>query len=141
MRFQPEMKGVTPLLTAVPPDSTRKNVNDAHGGNATVFAAAGKNQPEHVVWVYQRADNPGRGFGCTGAHFHKNWSQDDFRKAILNSIVWITGLDVPADGVASKKPDGEELSQNIPEGKKKPANFDMAEQIKKVEALNAPKQQ
>ena len=139
MRFKEGMGGVTPLLTAITPGTTRKGNDDDHGGNPEVRSGLGKNLSQHVVWAYQRHNNGGRGFGCTGAHFHKNWSQDDFRKSILNSIVWITGLEVPADGVASKKSDAEELSQNIPENKKKPANYDMADQIKKVEALNAPK--
>ena len=139
MRFQSDMAGVTPLLTTVPPDSTRGGKDDDHGGNPEVRSGIGKNLQEHVVWVYQRPDNGGRGFGCTGAHYHRNWSQDDFRKAILNSIVWIAGLEVPADGVASKRPDADELLQNIPESKKKSPKFDMAAELKKVEALNAPK--
>lgn len=139
MRFKGNMEGVTPLITGVPPDSTRQNKKDAHGGNPEVYAGLGKNLKEHVVWVYQRPNNGGRGFGCTGGHFHRNWSQDDFRKAILNSIVWIAGLEVPAEGVVSKRPDAEELLLNIPENKKKPANFDMAKQIADVQALNEKK--
>jgi hypothetical protein len=138
MRFQGEMKGVTPLLTAVPPDNTRRETKDAHGGNPDVFAAKGKNQPSMSCGLPASGQWRARVW-LHGAHFHKNWSQDDFRKAILNSIVWIAGLEVPADGVASKRPDAEELVQNIPENKKKPANFDMAAQIKNVETLNAPK--
>ena len=43
----------------------------------------------------------GRGFGCTGAHYHKNWANDDFRKMMVNALVWTSGLEVPAEGVAS----------------------------------------
>ena len=32
---------------------------------------------------------------------HKNWENDDFRKLMLNALVWTAGLDVPADGVSS----------------------------------------
>ena len=139
MRFKENMEGVTPLITGVPPDSTRKGKDDDHGGNPEVRSGLGKNLPEHVVWEFQRPNNGGRGFGCTGAHYHRNWAQNDFRKAILNSIVWIAGLEVPADGVASKRPDADELLLNIPEGKKKPANYDMTAEIKKVDDLSAPK--
>src|SRR5258708_12573773 len=65
MRFRDNMEGVTPILTAVPPDSTRKGKDDAHGGNPDVRAGLGKNVPEHVVWCYERPDKGGRGFGCT----------------------------------------------------------------------------
>lgn len=139
MRFAEKMEGVTPLITGVPPDSTRNGKDDAHGGNQEIRDGKGKGLQEHVVWVYQRPNNGGRGFGCTGGHFHRNWTQDDFRKAILNSIVWIAGLEVPPNGVESKRPDAEEMLQNIPEQKKKPANFDMAAKIEEVQKMNAPK--
>jgi hypothetical protein len=100
MRFPEGMKNVTPILTAVPPDSTRgrEGANSPHGGNPHVFARKG--QPEHVMWVIERPDG-GRGFGFTGAHFHRNWGNDDFRKAVLNAIFWIAKAEVPPTGVAS----------------------------------------
>ncbi|MEX1223956.1 MAG: family 16 glycoside hydrolase, partial [Pirellulales bacterium] len=36
MRFRPEMKGVTPILTALPPDSTLSRGDGAHSGNPHV---------------------------------------------------------------------------------------------------------
>jgi type 1 glutamine amidotransferase len=109
MRFVEGMKGVTPVLTAVPPDSTRKGRDDAHGGNPTVRAELG--MPEHVGWAYERPGG-GRGFGFTGGHWHHSWAHNDFRKLILNALVWITGADVPANGVPSKTPTMEELEAN-----------------------------
>jgi predicted dehydrogenase len=38
----------------------------------------------------------------TGGHFHKNWGHDDFRKVVLNAILWIAKADVPASGVESR---------------------------------------
>jgi len=38
MRFQPRMKGVTPILTAVPPDDTRRRKDGAYSGNPHVRA-------------------------------------------------------------------------------------------------------
>ena len=32
-----------------------------------------------------------------------NWAQDDFRKTILNAIVWVAKIDVPKDGVQSSR--------------------------------------
>jgi type 1 glutamine amidotransferase len=105
MRFQPEMKGVTPILTAVPPDKTRgrDGMNDAHGGNPEVQKHKG--EPEHVMWVYDRPDGA-RGFGFTGGHSHKFWANDSFRIAVLNAIVWIAKAEVPANGVDVPVPPG-----------------------------------
>jgi type 1 glutamine amidotransferase len=111
MRFREGMKGVTPILTAVPPDKTRgqEGDNKSHGGNAHVFARKG--MAENVMWVTERADG-GRGFGFTGGHYHKNWGHDDFRKTILNALLWIAKADVPAGGVESKV-SPEELNANL----------------------------
>jgi type 1 glutamine amidotransferase len=100
MRFPDGMKGVTPILTAVPPDKTRgrPGANETHGGNPEVQQHMG--EPEHMVWCYDRPDG-GRGFGFTGAHFHKNWADDNFRKVALNALLWISKVDVPKEGVAS----------------------------------------
>jgi type 1 glutamine amidotransferase len=100
MRFPEGMKGVTPILTAVPPDPTRgrDGVNDPHGGNPEVQKHKG--EPEHVMWVYERPEG-GRGFGITGAHYHRNWANDNFRKVVLNALLWIARIEVPANGVES----------------------------------------
>jgi hypothetical protein len=55
----------------------------------------------------------GRGFGFTGAHFHKNWQEDNFRKVVLNAIAWIVKADIPADGVPSVSPDALGIEANI----------------------------
>jgi len=103
------MKGVTPILTTIPPDKTRQRKDDPHGGNKYVRARMG--MPEHVAWAYERPGG-GRGFGFTGGHWHWNWGHDDFRKVVLNAIVWVAGLDVPSGGVSSKTPTVEELEAN-----------------------------
>jgi type 1 glutamine amidotransferase len=100
MRFQPEMKGVTPILTAMPPADTLKRRDGPHENNPYVREAVLTNkQPQHVMWVYERPDG-GRGFGFTGGHSHKFWGNEDFRKVVLNAILWISKTDVPAQGVA-----------------------------------------
>jgi len=109
MRFAEDMKNVTPILTAVPPDSTRKGKDDPHGGNPTVRARMG--MPEHVAWAYERPDG-GRGFGFTGGHWHWSWAHNDFRKLVLNGLVWIAGAEVPPNGVPSRTPSLEELEAN-----------------------------
>lgn len=117
MRFREGMKGVTPILSAVPPDKTRQGKDGSHSGNPAVREGVGKNQAEHVMWMSEN-EGGGRGFGFTGGHRHFNWKNDDQRKLMLNAIVWIAKLDVPADGVPSKTPTQEEMEANL---KPKPA--------------------
>ena len=52
------------------------------------------------MWSVERPDG-GRGFGFTGAHFHDNWGNDNFRKMVLNALVWIAKGEVPANGIES----------------------------------------
>jgi type 1 glutamine amidotransferase len=118
MRFQPDH--VTPLFSAVPPDSTREHPDDAHGGNQ--FVRERKGMSEDVAWVYDRTDG-GRGFGFTGAHYHTNWANDDFRKLVLNAIVWSAKGDIPQDGIQSTVTP-EELKENLdPKGRKRKINL------------------
>jgi hypothetical protein len=111
MRFRADMEGVTPILTAIPPESTMSRPDGPHEGNAEVREAVKRGEPETVAWACQRADG-GRGFGFTGAHFHQNWANDDFRKLVLNAILWTARIDVPADGVQSHLTT-ETINQNL----------------------------
>jgi len=133
MRFPEGMKNVTPILTAVPPDSTRERPDGPHSGNPVVRARKG--MPEHVMWVIERPDG-GRGMGFTGGHWHWNWANDNFRKVVLNGIAWVAKIDIPPDGIPSKTPTWEELeaNQDFP----KPANFNRAEWEKKIAEWNKP---
>ncbi len=109
MRFRKDMQGVTPILTAIPPDGTRQRGDGPHSGNPTVRARLGL--PEHVAWAAERLCG-GRGFGFTGGHFHWNWGNDPFRKLVLNAIVWSAKMDVPEGGVPSKSLTVEDLKAN-----------------------------
>jgi hypothetical protein len=110
MRFRPEMKGVTGILTAVPSDQVRDGPYVYPKGPYKHIQAA-KGRPEHLMWAVER-DDGGRGVGFTGGHFHTNWKNDDFRKVVLNALVWICKLDVPTDGVASTV-SAEEIRANL----------------------------
>lgn len=114
MRFVSEMTGVTPILSDTPPlTSVRKEPSD-RGGNESVFSEVSDRKPQHVAWVYERADG-GRGFGFTGLHRHENLGNDGFRGVLLNGIAWIAKLEVPAGGVPSKTPEKEDLERVIDE--------------------------
>ena len=112
MRFRPEMEGVTPILTDLPPRESLNREDGAHSGNPYVREAVmQRKEPQHVAWACER-DNGGRGFGFTGGHFHRNWQDDNFRKLVLNAIVWTAKADVPQEGVASTTPSDEEMEAN-----------------------------
>lgn len=120
MRFRENMQGVTPILSALPPAETLKRPDGAHSNNPHVREAVLTNkEPQHVMWVADRTDG-GRGFGFTGGHFHRNWGQEDFRKVVLNGILWIARADVPAGGTPSMVT-AEQLQQNLdPKGPRRP---------------------
>jgi len=133
MRFRDGMEGLTPILTAVPPDSTRKGPDGPHSGNPTVRARMGK--PEHVAWAYERPDG-GRGFGCTGGHTHWVYAQNDFRKLMLNAACWIAGVEVPAAGVPTRTPTVEEMESGL-EGER-PQGWTSERTREVIERMNRP---
>ena len=120
MRFRTDGVGkITPILVASPSDKVRngpyvwpkgpyKHIREDNG------------RPETMMWSYVRK-NGGRGFGFTGGHKHLNWGNDDFRKTVLNAILWVARAKVPKEGVPSKVTK-EDLYENL-DGKrgKKPA--------------------
>ncbi|HEY2414405.1 MAG TPA: ThuA domain-containing protein [Pirellulaceae bacterium] len=90
----------TPILVAAPSDAVRDGPYVSPKGPYSHIQAE-KGRAECMMWAVERPDG-GRGFGFTGGHFHDNWGNDDYRKTILNSLVWLVKVDVPADGVESK---------------------------------------
>ncbi len=123
MRFRDAMAGVTPILSAVAPESTMSRGDGPHSGNPAVRESVKNGEAQHVGWAFQRADG-GRAFGFTGAHVHWNWGHPDFRQVVLNAIVWSAHLDVPEGGVPSKELGLVELQAN--QASEVPAKFDAA---------------
>jgi type 1 glutamine amidotransferase len=80
IRIRPDDNRVTPIVRTRPP------------GETTDFT---------VGWAVERQDG-GRGFGYTGGHFYDNWWLPDYRKLILNAILWTARIEVPAQGVETK---------------------------------------
>jgi len=93
MRFRPDDRRVTPILT-------------------TMLPADAPNR-ETIAWAVERADG-GRGFGFTGGHFHANWGMEDFRRMVVNAILWTAKIEAPAGG-ARCDVTPEELKQNLDE--------------------------
>ncbi len=100
----------TPILVAAPGDAVR-NGPYVYPQGPYQHIQANKGRAEAMMWAVERPDG-GRGFGFTGGHFHDNWSNDQFRKVVLNACVWLTGADVPATGVESSLAPGQ-IDENL----------------------------
>ena len=53
-----------------------------------------------IGWAVQR-EGGGRGFAFTGGHYHKNMQVEDYRRMLLNAILWTAKVPIPKEGVAS----------------------------------------
>lgn len=100
IRFAADSKSITPLLE-VPALEGR-----ADRGNV-------------VAWARQRKGG-GRGFGTTCGHFYANWENEQFRKLVLNAIVWTAKAEVPGDGVAAPFFTHDQLRSRLAEFKTAP---------------------
>jgi hypothetical protein len=119
MRFVDGMKGVTPILSALPPLKTIQGEgkkSSSHGGNPAVWKDVSAGQKQVMAWAYERPAG-GRGFGFTGLHKHDNLGNDSLRTLLLNAVAWVSGLKVPEKGVPSKPLGRADLEQLIDEGK------------------------
>jgi hypothetical protein len=124
MRFVDDMKGVTPVLSAVAPVETITKRWDgkkpgSHNGNQAALDDVKAGKPQHVAWAYVRPDG-GRGFGFTGYHNYNNLTNDSFRTLLLNAAAWTARLDVPSGGIATKTPTKDELDKLWQDGERIP---------------------
>lgn len=116
MHFRPEMKGVIPILVDKPTDEVRKGPYVyPKGPYDHIVAASGRD--EIMMWAVERKDG-GRGFGFTGGHRHLNWGDANYRKTVLNALLWICKVDVPQKGVESSVTEAELKANWDPKGKK-----------------------
>lgn len=131
MRFRPEMKGVTPILSALPGLDTLSRPDGAHSGNPHVRKAVAAGEIQHVAWASENRSGQ-RGFGFTGGHDHWNWGAPDFLKLVLNAIVWTAHGEVPANGVEAPTVTFADLeaNQDYPVSK----GFNREAQVKKINA-------
>lgn len=103
MRWPPDAaqkSRITPLLVASPADAVRAGpyVNP-RGPYPHIVADAGRT--ETMMWVYERPDG-GRSVGFTGGHTHANWGDPHQRRIVLNALLWIAKVAVPASGVVDR---------------------------------------
>jgi hypothetical protein len=120
MRFS-DSKKITPILTAHPPMSTLlKEPTSTHGNNEFVRKDLEDGKVQTMAWAFERPGG-GRGFGFTGAHYHSSWANDDFRKLVLNAIVWSAKIKVPKNGVATRTPTAAEMEYKVKPPRTRPA--------------------
>ena len=103
MRWTPDaaLKGrITPILVAKPSDDVRKGPYvSPKGPYDHIIAASGAD--ETMMWTFERPDG-GRSFGFTGGHTHANWGDVNQRRVMLNALLWMAKVEVPAGGVQDK---------------------------------------
>ena len=119
MRFVRGMKGVTPILAALPPLNTIQGGGkqaSSHVGNPAVWQDVSAGRKQVMAWAFERPDG-GRGFGFTGLHKHDNLANDSMRTLLLNAVAWVAKLPVPEGGIESRTLTRDELEQLIDEGR------------------------
>jgi hypothetical protein len=120
MRWTPDAAAksrITPILVATPSDEVRGGPYvSPKGPYDHIVAASGR--AETMMWVTERPDG-GRSFGFTGGHTHANWGDRNQRKVMLNALLWIAKVDVPARGVEDTITEAD-LAQNLDDKKKRP---------------------
>jgi hypothetical protein len=57
-----------------------------------------------VGWTLERSGG-GRSFGTTLGHFHDNFAREDFRRLLVNGILWTAHVDVPTEGADVRVPE------------------------------------
>ena len=51
---------------------------------------------ETVAWAWERPDG-GRSFGFSGLHFHDNWKLPEYRRLVVQGVLWSCKVPVPED--------------------------------------------
>ena len=65
-----------------------------------------KGQDVVVGWAYERPEG-GRSYATTLGHFYDNFQREDFRRTIVNAVLWTAQCEVPADGARVNLPDAD----------------------------------
>ena len=92
-------ESVTPILQAHPPASS-VGADGPYSGNPAVRQAVADQIPQTLAWVTEHP-NKARSFGFTGGHFFRLLANENYRRLVLNAIVWTAGVEVPAGGIVS----------------------------------------
>jgi sugar phosphate isomerase/epimerase len=99
----PTTRGVGELRFAREEFYRRVLFDDSHGSITPILTASpavGELDEQTIAWAFERKSG-GRTFNCTGPHFHETFTNPEFRKLLLNAILWVAGLEPPVGGVIS----------------------------------------
>jgi putative heme-binding domain-containing protein len=110
LSFDKSCKDCYPLATGTPTPENMVTYGSSKFWNKDAADKLGTAQS--LIWCRDPADAP-RGAGFVGGHFHRNWAIDDYRKLILNTIAWVSKVEVPKDGITSESVTQETLNQNL----------------------------
>ncbi len=62
-----------------------------------------KGKQQTVAWCYERPESHGgRSYGNTLGHFHQLFEREDFRRMLVNGILWTAHVDIPSTGAPCK---------------------------------------
>lgn len=110
IRFPQNGTKVIPTAQTIPPDYTRKKSFGPHSGNKHVRDNLGA--AETIAWISEN-ENGTCGFGFTGGHALWGLYNDNYRKLLINSILWIANIEIPEKGVDTTMPPVDELAAKI----------------------------
>ena len=110
LNFDSENPKVYPLVTAVPTKQNMVRYGSSKFWNRLAADQLGTEQA--IVWC-RDSETGARGAGFVGGHYHRNWAIDDYRMMVLNSIAWVSRLEIPAGGVPSKPVTKAMLNENL----------------------------
>jgi type 1 glutamine amidotransferase len=66
---------------------------------APIAQATIDDEAHTVCWAWQRPDG-GRSFGFSGLHFHENWQLPEYRRLIVQGVLWSMRQPIPDQGVS-----------------------------------------
>jgi type 1 glutamine amidotransferase len=99
-----ELKRVVPahpILTAIGDVKVYDEIYyalDRVPGIQPLFTARIDGRDEMAAWSWERSDG-GRSFGFVGLHFHSNWQMPEYRRFVVQGMLWSLKLAIPAGGV------------------------------------------
>lgn len=76
--------------------------------NAVVplIQVTGSGVDDPVAWAWERPDG-GRSFGFTGLHFHENWKLLEYRRLVIQGILWSVKRPIPPGGLDLELKEGD----------------------------------
>jgi type 1 glutamine amidotransferase len=77
-----------------------------------VPALSSVSDQQTVAWAFQRK-NGGRSVGMTFGHYYDNWRLNDYRRLVLNAMVWTAHAKVPKGGVKSSFAEDAEVAKAL----------------------------